>query len=519
VDEAFTVAEFDAELFHDWCTSTYTHHVGTLTFLSDGSMVYGAGDGSHFQGIDHGQPQDECTDPNGPKDQGVFLSQKDGYLRGKFIKIKASSLLKDQHLEVNTDYTVLSRGARNPFRNTVDPKTGDVYFGDVGSSVWEEINRLPNPLDNNGQVTNFGWPCIEGTNSVSDIFQNFLKMNRLDTCRDVYAGGSQQPAFTYRFGAVDPDFPTECADADASISGITFYTGAKLPSRYKGKLFWVDYSKKCGFWFDTRGDGTPDFSHAHAFMATVGAQSGGVTDVKTGPDGYLYVADYSGGKLYRVGDAADKEMEGLLLKGPPASVTNKENDLWIESTPNSYEWAFGDTVTYALESPTLRIDMAAVKWRVVNGHCVLNPCTGKQDCHFHEVSLNTQQSKGPGSSFKPSPHPMESYIKITATVPKPDGSGDMLTKELITHTIAYNYMILSDPPGLPIIFEELTCAASPCIASQMAKTNPGFAAQVVQAHMDELYVFSSWTSTNAATGRKKVVTTNLYEDVADSDYL
>jgi len=37
--------------------------------------------------------------------------------------------------------------------------------------------------------------------------------------------------------------------------------------------------------------------------------------------------------------------------------------------------------------------------------------------------------------------------------------------------------------------------------------------------MDELYVFSSWTSTNAATGRKKVVTTNLYEDVADSDYL
>ena len=33
------------------CTSTYTHHIGTINFLSDGSMVYGAGDGSHFQGI------------------------------------------------------------------------------------------------------------------------------------------------------------------------------------------------------------------------------------------------------------------------------------------------------------------------------------------------------------------------------------------------------------------------------------------------------------------------------------
>lgn len=41
-------------------------------------------------------------------------------------------------------------------------------------------------------------------------------------------------------------------------------------------------------------DGNPDFSHAHAFMTTSGAQAGGVTDVKTGPDGYLYVADYAG---------------------------------------------------------------------------------------------------------------------------------------------------------------------------------------------------------------------------------
>lgn len=26
--------------------------------------------------------------------------------------------------------------------------------------------------------------------------------------------------------------------------------GEKLPAKYQGKLFWVDYSKKCGFWFD-----------------------------------------------------------------------------------------------------------------------------------------------------------------------------------------------------------------------------------------------------------------------------
>lgn len=29
VDPEFTKAVFDQELMKDWCTSTYTHHVGT----------------------------------------------------------------------------------------------------------------------------------------------------------------------------------------------------------------------------------------------------------------------------------------------------------------------------------------------------------------------------------------------------------------------------------------------------------------------------------------------------------
>lgn len=129
--------------------------------------------------------------------------------------------------------------------------------------------------------------------------------------------------------------------------------------------------------------------------------------------------------------------------------------------------------------------------------------------------------------------------------------------------------MVSDPPGLPIIFEEVTCQVgawvsvllgmhtwgrreeeksgtdqpasqaahsftsplpspctrvclslqeSPCIMAQMAKTNPGFAAQVLQAYNDQFYVFDSWTAVNAATGAAKTVKTNLYEDVADADY-
>lgn len=79
---------------------------------------------------------------------------------------------------------------------------------------------------------------------------------------------------------------------------------------------------------------------------------------------------------------------------------------------------------------------------------------------------------------------MESYIKIQATVTMPDGSTQKA--EYTTHSLAYNYKLISDPPGLPIIVEEFTCLQSPCITSQMARTNPGFAAQNVQIYNDEV---------------------------------
>lgn len=49
------------------------------------------------------------------------------------------------------------------------------------------------------------------------------------------------------------------------------------------------------FWFEKDWNGNVDWSHAHALLTgTKGGVQGGFTDVKTGPDGYLYIADYSG---------------------------------------------------------------------------------------------------------------------------------------------------------------------------------------------------------------------------------
>lgn len=50
-------------------------------------------------------------------------------------------------------------GLRNPFRCSFDRATGDFYIADVGSSEFEEINRVS---AGEGGGKNFGWPCREG---------------------------------------------------------------------------------------------------------------------------------------------------------------------------------------------------------------------------------------------------------------------------------------------------------------------------------------------------------------------
>ena len=66
-------------------------------------------------------------------------------------------------------------GLRNPWRFSFDRTNGDLYIGDVGQNLWEEIDYQA--ADTPGGA-NFGWRCKEGTHDYS--FQRCLPDRRPD---------------------------------------------------------------------------------------------------------------------------------------------------------------------------------------------------------------------------------------------------------------------------------------------------------------------------------------------------
>jgi len=208
-------------------------------------------------------------------------------------------------------------------------------------------------------------------------------------------------------------------------------------------------------------------------------------------------------------------MDAAAIINGPAQAPKDDIDVWVETTPGPYEWVYGDEIKFKFHS-AVDIDPATIKWRVTNLHCVLNACTLEQDCHVHEISLNEASRSGLTGSFHPSPHPMESYIRISVSFNYNDQA---YSKDFYTHARCNNYKIDSVPPALPIIFEEQVCSETPCVVPMMGHINTGFFVQQVQATDEEVYQFSHWDAKDLTTGKVKQVAEVGYEEVSVADEL
>ena len=306
----------EQKLLEDWCMQYNSHTIGSLAFAPDGALYVSGGEGADYNRPDWGQngvPPNPCGDPPSaagtalatPTSQGGALRSQDVRTTGDPTGLDGTILRIDpltgagkagNPFAASADANarrIIAYGLRNPFRLTLRPGTGELWFGEVGWGTIEEINRVVSPAD--ATAENFGWPCFEG-----DWRQPFY--TGLTLCDSLLASQTTSPRFTYHHD--QPVVAGEnCPNGGASVSAIAFTPpGGAYPSEYDGALFFGDYSRSCIWVLPKGADGLPNAAAVKVFET--GAAS--PVDLQAGPGGVLYYADLLGGTIRRLGYSASK---------------------------------------------------------------------------------------------------------------------------------------------------------------------------------------------------------------------
>ncbi len=176
------------------------HNGGSIEFGPDGFLYIGIGDGG---------------DRNDPLAGGQDLSN----FLGSILRIDVDKPSGEAKYSAPSDNPfvkvagakpeIFAHGVRNPWRIAFDRQTGNMWMGDVGQELWEEVNVVK-------KGGNYGWSNREGTHAFGN--------------REVVKSNSEpiDPVWEYdhRIGK--------------SVTGGRVYRGLKVP-KLAGKYLYADY--------------------------------------------------------------------------------------------------------------------------------------------------------------------------------------------------------------------------------------------------------------------------------------
>jgi glucose/arabinose dehydrogenase len=559
-------------LIDDWCQQYPSHSVGTLTFGPDGALYASGGDGASFTFLDYGQrgsPPNPCGDapvPVGtaqtvPSAEGGALRSQDlrtpadpTSLDGTIIRVDRATgeALPDNPLASSTDPNqrrIVADGLRNPFRITFRPGTNELWVGDVGSSSWEEIERVVNPIDE--AVENFGWPCYEGGGR-----QPSWDAADLTLCENLYAAGSGavvQPSFAYSHqDRVDPN---DSCEGGGSVTGVAFMppNSVSYPAEYRGALFFADYSRQCIWVVPLGAGGQPDFAQRRLFR-----HAPEPVDLQLGPDNNLYYVDH-GGTVRRIrydappqavisasptygavpltvqfdGTASydpgggpityawDLDGDGAFddSTSPSPSYTYTESQDYtarlkvtdsagasgeaavvisagntpptaiIDTPAVGTTWAVGDTIGFsghATDAEQGTLPDSALTWALVLHHC---PST----CHVHNLETFSSTSSG---SFVAPDHDYPSHLELRLTATDARGLKNTTSVRLDPRTVTLT--LESQPSGLTLAAGATTQTA-PFTLTVIERSTISVSAPSPQTLDGTNYVFASWSDLGPQT--------------------
>ena len=213
---------------------------------------------------------------------GILRITQDGHM------VSADPIFGDE-MPLSLYYAM---GIRNSFGMDFDPITGNLWDTENGPTMGDEINLVEPGF-------NSGWALIQGYEVDDDMDNDAME----DDLVQIGDGAYSDPEFVWK--------------VPIGITDIEFLKSSDLGQEYFGNLFVGDINNGNLYRLTLDDDRTGIIANDNFFGGTgslsdnkvdtpnemepiIFAQGfGGITDIKTGPDGYLYVLTYAG-ELYRI---------------------------------------------------------------------------------------------------------------------------------------------------------------------------------------------------------------------------
>ncbi len=314
-------------------------------------------------------------------------------LRGKILRIKVKEdgsydIPQGNLFAVGTDKTrpeIYTMGHRNPYRISVNPKNGYLFWGDVGPDARADSlgTRGPKGYDEMNLATkagNFGWPLFIGNNfpyhrynydtgEVGEVFDPAKPINDSRNNTGLRELPPATPAYIYYPYDETPSFPQVGTGSRNAMAGPTYYSdlypnGGGLPSYYDGKTIIYEWMRGWMMAVSLFEDGS--FNKIEPFASDI--KFNNLIDMEMGPDGKVYLLEYGSGWFSKNDDSGLSYIEynsgnrppvidGLIVNTDtgklPLSVTAKVEAKDLEGDAVTYIWDLGNGETKETAVPEL----------------------------------------------------------------------------------------------------------------------------------------------------------------------
>jgi cytochrome c len=339
------------------------HSAGSIAFGPDGNLFIAVGDNTNPHNPGYYNSIDERKGRDAWDAQRTAGNTND--LRGKILRIHPEpdgtyTIPNGNLFPPGTDSTrpeIYAMGCRNPYRISVDPKRGWLFWGDVGQNTIDDPKRGPISYDEWNLAKEagfFGWPYFAGPNAPYADFD--FETGKIGAFFDAASPINESPnntglkklppakeALIWYSYTESKQFKYLGTGGKSPIGGPVYHadlfkekindTTEHLPDYYSGKFFIAEWMRDWINVVTLKQDGKID--SIERFMPSV--EFNHPIDLEIGGDGVLYVLEYGTYWFAKNKDAGLYRIE--YIRGNRSPVAEMKADKMTGSVPLTVQFS------------------------------------------------------------------------------------------------------------------------------------------------------------------------------------